>query len=95
MSTISIQRAHQLPHDAAIAAANQVVEGLTRKYGIRSEWRGDVMHIDGSGVKGTLQVTPDKLALNLSLGMMAAMFKSTIEDSIEEKLGEVLNQKLC
>ncbi len=90
MSTISISRPHHLPHDAAIAAANKVVEGLAKKYGIRSEWRGDVLHINGSGVSGTLEVTPSNLALNLSLGMMVAMFKSAIVESIEARLGEVL-----
>jgi putative polyhydroxyalkanoate system protein len=92
MSSISLQRAHHLPHDAAIAAADKIVGGLTQKYGIRSEWQGDVMHIDGSGVKGTLEVTPDQVAINLSLGMMAAMFKSTIVDTIEEKFGEVFGR---
>lgn len=92
MSKISIQRAHHLPHDQAINAANKMVEGLTRKYGIQSQWRGDTLHIDGSGVTGTLEVTPQQLSLNLSLGMMAAMFKSTIVDSIEEKLGELLGR---
>lgn len=92
MSTISLQRAHHLPHDQAIAAADQVVDGLARKYGIRSEWRGDTLHISGSGVSGTLEVTPQQLSLNLSLGMMAAMFRSTIADGIERKLGEVLGR---
>jgi putative polyhydroxyalkanoate system protein len=92
MSSISMQRAHHLPHDAAIAAANRIVSGLVQKYGIRSEWRGDVMHIDGSGVKGTLEVTPDQVAINLSLGMLAAMFRSTIVDSIEEKFAEVFGK---
>lgn len=90
MTTISIQRSHQLGHEQAIAAANAVVAGLTQKYGIRSEWRGDTLHIDGSGVRGTLEVTPQQLRLNLTLGMMVAMFKSVIVDSIESKLGEVL-----
>ena len=90
MSTISMQRPHHLQHDAAINAANKVAEGLTKKYGIRSEWRGDVLHINGSGVTGTLEVTPSNLSLNLSLGMMAMMFKGVIVESIEEKLGEVL-----
>ena len=92
MSTISIQRPHHLPHDAAIAAANKVAESLGKKYGIHSEWRGDVLHINGNGVSGTLAVTPDNLALNLSLGMMVSMFKSAIVDSIEKKLGEVLGR---
>jgi putative polyhydroxyalkanoate system protein len=92
MSSISMQRAHHLPHDAAIAAANRIVGGLVQKYGIRSEWRGDVMHIDGNGVKGTLEVTPDNVAINLSLGMLAAMFRSTIVDSIEEKFAEVFGK---
>lgn len=90
MSNISIQRAHHLPHDEAIAAANRVVEGLAQKYGIRSQWQGDTLHIDGSGVTGTLEVTPQQLSLNLSLGMMVAFFKSAIVESIERKLGEVL-----
>lgn len=90
MSTISIQRAHHLPHDQAIAAADKVVDGLARKYGIQSRWQGDTLHINGSGVSGTLEVTPQQLSLNLSLGMMVAMFKSAIVDSIERKLGEVL-----
>lgn len=90
MSKISIQRAHHLPHAQAIDAANQMVEGLTKKYGIRSQWHGDTLHIDGSGVTGTLEVTPQQLSLNLTLGLMAAMFKSTIVDSIERKLGELI-----
>jgi putative polyhydroxyalkanoate system protein len=90
MTTISISRAHHLPHDQAISAANKVVAGLAQKYGIRSEWRGDTLHIDGSGVTGTLEVTPQNLGLKLTLGMMVSMFKGVIVASIEEKLGEVL-----
>ena len=89
MSTISIRRAHALPHDAAVAAADKIVAGLAQKYGIRSQWQGDLMHIDGGGVKGTLQITPDKVAVDLTLGMMAAMFKGVIAENIEQKIDEV------
>jgi putative polyhydroxyalkanoate system protein len=92
MSKISIQRAHHLPHDQARAAAEQAVAGLARKYGIQSRWSGDTLHIDGGGVNGTLEVAPQQLSLNLTLGIMAAMFKSVIVDSIEEKLNDVLGR---
>lgn len=92
MTTISMQRAHHLTHDDAIKAADKVVAGLAQKYGIRSQWRGDTLHIDGSGVTGTLEVTPQNLALNLTLGIMVAMFKGVIVSTIEEKLGEVLGK---
>ncbi|MET0377786.1 MAG: polyhydroxyalkanoic acid system family protein, partial [Spongiibacteraceae bacterium] len=77
-STIAIQRAHHLSHDAAKNAAELALDGLTKKYGIQAQWRGDTLHIDGSGVTGTLEVLPQQLSLNLSLNFMAAMFKGAI-----------------
>jgi putative polyhydroxyalkanoate system protein len=92
MSTISIQRAHHLPHDQAINAAESALAALKNKYGIHARWQGDIAHIDGSGVTGTLKVSDQQLSLDLSLNFMAAMFKGAIVDSIERKLGEVLGK---
>lgn len=92
MSKISIQRAHHLPHAQAKQAAELALAGLKTKYGIESQWRGDTLHIDGSGVTGTLDVLEQQLSLNLSLNFMAAMFKGAIVESIEKKLSEVLGR---
>jgi putative polyhydroxyalkanoate system protein len=90
MSTISIQRAHHLSHAKAKQAAEQALASLQSKYGIASQWQNDTLHIDGSGVNGTLEVTEQQLSLNLSLNFMAAMFKGAIIESIEKKLDQVL-----
>ena len=90
MSRINIQRSHNLTIDEARAKAQEVEQKLHERYGLRTTWEGNTVHIEGKGVKGTLSLQGDKVVVDLKLGLAARMFAKKIEDSIGRSLDRAL-----
>ena len=93
MANISIRRSHQLSHKQAVDVANQVAKELTKEYGIVAKWDGDVVHVKGTGLTGTLELAPKLMKLEVTLGFMLSMFQQKIQDGIEAKLDHLLAAK--
>jgi len=92
MADIRIARAHALPVSRAKAAAQAAAEDLAREYALTSHWKGNTLHFQRGGVKGWIEVSPSQIALEIHLGILLKMFKSSIEQSIGRRLEEVLAQ---
>lgn len=91
MSDISIRRQHSLTPQKAEGVANSVASELEREYGVRSTWKGDTLHFERSGVRGTLRLAPKEMILDVKLGLMLFALRDTIATRVEQKLDQLLN----
>jgi putative polyhydroxyalkanoate system protein len=80
-------------HSKSVADVKAGIDGMMdrmKSMGVDTRWEGDTMHVKGSGVKGTVDVTADKVAINLDLGMPASLMKGKIEEKIRQGLDSKL-----
>ena len=86
MADIRIVRAHSMPLKKARAAAQDFAAQLEEKFELQSEWHGDTMHFERSGVKGTLRLARDQVTIDAQLGFLLSAFNSTFEGHINDNL---------
>ena len=79
-----------MAHDAAKAAAVRMAETLGRKFGLKGDWDGDVLRFSGTGVTGTVTVSPTELHVAATLGLMLKAMKGSIEQAVARELDEIL-----
>lgn len=95
MATIDISRNHTLPIADAKKKAEELAAGMATKLGIVWSWENDsiVFHAPtgvAKGAKGTVNVTPSTVRVQVDLPFMLKMMKGTIEEKINEKLKTLL-----
>jgi len=90
MSTIEIQRFHQLGAEQAKNRLSEVEPKLSERYGIKLTWRGDDADIRGTGVTGSVTVRDDTIALRLKLGLLVRPFARKIREAIERQVDKAL-----
>ena len=90
MSRISISRAHDLTRTRAVKVANRVAQEVAPEYGVVVTWNGDVAHLRGPGVSGSLKLAPNHLHFELELGLVATLFRDQIATAIEAELDTLL-----
>lgn len=88
MSSIDLQR----PHTLGLQRAREIVDGVAaamqRKFGIHSQWEGDALRIQRSGMDGRIEVSADNVRVHARLGLMLGAFKGRIEEEIAHQLDE-------
>ncbi len=90
MSEIKHRRTHHLPLKEAKKIAQQAADDLGREYDLVSQWEGDTLHFQRSGVDGHMHVTASYIDLNVKLGFLLRPFKSAFEHHIERNLDTLL-----
>jgi len=88
MSKIDIRRKHGKSHKAAKAAVDKTASAIAKKFGIHSEWQGDTMHFQRSGVNGYIKVNKTDVHVTAELGFLLGALKPMIEGEIERQLDE-------
>jgi len=63
MADIDVRRVHDLGLKAARIAADRMAGELGRKFDLRGDWEGNVLHFERPGVTGTLAITAKDLHL--------------------------------
>ena len=86
MSKIDIRRKHGQSHKAAKAAVDKTVAAIAKKFGVHSEWEGDTLHFQRSGVNGWIKVNKTDVHVTAELGFLVGMMKPQIEAEIEAQL---------
>ena len=89
MSHISIVHAHKLAPSQAREAAQRVADKLKHEYDLSSQWNGDVLHFQRSGVTGTLALAGEQVEMKLKLGMFMSAFSGPIEAKIRDNMHKV------
>lgn len=92
MSEINYVRSHRLPLAQAKRIAQQTADDLARQYDLTSQWQGDTLHFQRSGVDGYMHVTAAEIALHVKLGFLLRPFKARFEQHIERHLEQLLDQ---
>jgi putative polyhydroxyalkanoate system protein len=82
MSDIKLHRKHAIGLKKAKAAAQKVADELAEQFDIESEWEGNTLQFQRSGVSGSLTVSKDTVALDAKLGFLLSAFKPRIEEQI-------------
>ena len=86
MADIDIRRTHALGLTGARAAAERMAEQLGRKFDLKGDWRGDVLHFERPGVTGSLAIGAHDLHLSVALGFMLKAMKGSIQSAVEQEL---------
>lgn len=89
MADISITQKHKLSHENARAAAQKIADKLAQEYDMQSEWDGDVLLFNRSGVAGRLIVCETEAQLEITLGFLFKAFSGKIEEEVGKKMLKV------
>ncbi|WP_422506228.1 polyhydroxyalkanoic acid system family protein [Stenotrophomonas sp. GZD-301] len=90
MSSIDIRHAHSLPVDGARQAIEDVAAKLSERFGLQSNWLGDVLNFSGSGVDGAIALLPGQVHVTAKLGFLLSAMKGMVESEIQRVLKEKL-----
>ena len=90
MSHISIKRTHHSSLAEATKTADRMAAKLARDYQLRSQWDGNVLHFDRSGLNGTLVVTVNDIQVDVKLGLLMAAFKGPLQAAVERELDALI-----
>jgi len=90
MADIDIRRAHGMNPADARAAADRMADKLGKKFGLKGDWDGNTMRFQGTGVTGTLTVSPKDLHIAATLGFLLKAMKGSIEQAVTRELDQLL-----
>ena len=93
MAEIHIQRRHAMPLKKARDAANDFARRLNEKFELESEWEGDALHFERSGVSGRLMLTRNDVTIDLKPGFLLSAFAGKMEGSVRLAEGGVKSRR--
>lgn len=86
MATIHIKKSHNQDMAHARTHADETVEALADKFGVKYQWDGDTVKFKGAGAKGYMSIDHGQVEVKMELSFMLRPFKSRIEDEINRHL---------
>lgn len=89
MADISIKQSHCLSSGKAKAAAQKVADQMAEEFDVSSEWNGDVLRFNRTGVSGLLKISETDATLEITLGFLLKAFAPAIEEKIAAKMERV------
>jgi len=93
MSTIKVEKPHQLPIEEAKAAIERFGKDLESKYGMKLAWSGNTAALKGTGASGDIKVEPERVIVTVKLGMLAkaaGIKADKVQASIDKRLTAAL-----
>jgi len=90
MSDIVFIRNHALPIVKAKAFVQKAADALADEYQLESEWHGNTLRFQRSGINGQIHVAESKIHLDVSLGFLLKPFKAKFVGEIERNLDKYL-----
>ncbi len=85
MAKIKLEQNHAKPIADVKVGIDAMMEKM-KSMGVEANWKGDTLHLHGSGVKGTVDVSASKVAVNIDLSLPVSLMKSKIEEKIKRGL---------
>ena len=89
MPSISVSRAHKLPHQKARDAAERIARDLKQRFQLDYAWDGDAVTFERPGVNGRMVVAKDRVALDVRLGLLLTPIKPMIEREIHAQFDKL------
>ena len=91
MADISKSTTHSMDTAVLKERLQELTSEMEKKFGIKATWEGDSCKLTGKALKsGKIWLTQSEVAIELTLGMMAKVFKGQIEKEIEKKVEKML-----
>lgn len=90
MSTIVVERQHQLGRAGAREKAQQLAERLAQQYDVSYRWAGDTLEFRRTGAQGSIVVDDTHVRVSLKLGLLLSALGGTIKTEIENALDKYL-----
>ena len=87
---MKIRRRHNLGLEEARNRADKIAADLQQQFSMRSRWQGDVLQVQGNGVKGQLLVDAENMELDVKLGLALKLMEGPIRAAIEATIDEEL-----
>jgi putative polyhydroxyalkanoate system protein len=82
VAKIDIHAHHELSHEEALTAADELSADLAKKFGIDYGWDEEVINFERPGVSGEITVLETEIRIQANLGFMLMMLKAPIEQEI-------------
>lgn len=82
MSRIHLRRTHDLTTKAARQKVDRMAAALAKRFEAECQWKGDVLSIEHSSVKGKVIVGKDAIVVDATLGFLLAMFRDRVNEEI-------------
>jgi len=89
MSDIELVRSHAVSISEAKARVQKIADELAPEYDLSSEWHGNTLHFQRSGLHGQTHVTASHIRLVATLGFLMKPLKNALVDRIERKFQKV------
>jgi putative polyhydroxyalkanoate system protein len=86
MAHIKVDHPHSLGREEAKDKVLELIPQVLEKITMDTRWSGDTLYIEGSGVKGTIDVLERKIAVRLSTSLMLRPFRSQITSELKKQL---------
>jgi len=86
MSKIDICAMHEMDHESAQQAADELAADLAEKFAIEYGWDDDVIYFERTGVNGNITVADGKIHIQAQLGLLLTVLKGRIEEEIRHYL---------
>jgi putative polyhydroxyalkanoate system protein len=90
MAQITVERPHSLGREKAREKADQLVQKLAEKYGLKHAWSNDVVELEGKGAKGSVEVEEALIRVNIELNFFLSAMSGTIQTEVEKVLDKAL-----
>ena len=90
MADIDVRRVHAQGVEGARKVADKLAADLGRKFDLRGDWKGNILHFERPGVAGSLAVGERDLHLTVALGFLLKAMKGSIERAVLGELDKLL-----
>ena len=90
MSNIHIERSHHLGIENARAQVEELAQSLRDELHADYQWNGDSLVFKRSGASGTIDVSADRIRVDIELDLMLSLMKGILEDRIKRRLDAAL-----
>ena len=92
-SDIKLVRRHALPMARARSLAERTVDEFAERYGVATEWRGDVLRFRAHAAEGQVRLSPSEIRVVVKLDLWLRPFKARVAERIEEHLDRLLRAR--
>jgi putative polyhydroxyalkanoate system protein len=91
MADIDIAHSHALSLQQAKEAAQQVADRMAEEYDMRTQWDGDVLRFERSGLEGQLTLAAQQVHVAITLAGFFRSFGPMIEEKIARNLARIFS----
>jgi len=90
MSDIVFVRRHALSPARARALVQKIADRLAAEHHLKSEWEGDTLRFERTGIHGHIHVDESRVHLEVSLGLLLKPLKGALLEEVERTFDKYL-----